>query len=145
MDKTLKEKVKEYMDNLTEEIIKLENISGTEARIRRDTLNDVIYWLQVLLDAELWQDLKARTRNKKAGYIQERAEEIFNECNINTTMENYYKLGQSSVYGFVLYMLDKEEFTKSDIKKFIVTNLKDDTQLRCDSYDIWGECLKNEK
>lgn len=145
MDKTLKEKVKEYVDNLTEEIIKLENISGTEARIRRDTLNDVIYWFQVLLNAELRQDFKARTKNKKAGYIQERAEEIFNECNINTTMESYYKLGQSSVYGLVLYMLDKEEFAKSDIKKFIVTNLKDDTQLRYDSYGIWGDCLKNEK
>lgn len=52
MYKTLKEKLSDCINDLTEEIIKLENTSGTEARIRRNTLNDVIDYLEVLLDAE---------------------------------------------------------------------------------------------
>lgn len=75
---------------------------------------------------------------RKKSYIEERASQIANECNINKTFEEYYKLGLSNAYGSVLYMLDKD-FDRCDIKKFILDGCKDDAQFRCDVFGVWAE------
>lgn len=57
---TLKENVKKFIKDLEKEVIELENTSGTEAKVRRDTLDEVIDWLEVLLDANEWTEFKKK-------------------------------------------------------------------------------------
>lgn len=57
---TLKENVKKFIKDLEKEVIELENTSGTETKVRRDTLDEVIDWLEVLLDANEWTEFKKK-------------------------------------------------------------------------------------
>lgn len=75
---------------------------------------------------------------RKKNYIENRLEEVADECNINKALEEYYKIGLSTAYGYVMYMLD-QDFDKKDIRKFIIDGLKGDTQFRCDVFGVWGE------
>lgn len=43
---------------------------------------------------------------KKKNYVEQRVEEISNKFNITELIEDYYKLGASTAYGNVMYMLD---------------------------------------
>lgn len=79
-------------------------------------------------------------RVKKKSYDDQRAEEIFNKFNITELMEDYYKLGLSSAYGYIMYMID-QDFDKRDIKKFIMDGTKDDVQFRSDVFGVWGELM----
>ncbi len=77
---------------------------------------------------------------RKKSYIENRLQEVVNECNVNKLLEEYYKIGLAHAYGNVMYMLD-QDFDKKDIKKLIMDTTKDDTQLRCDLYGVWGELM----
>lgn len=79
-----------------------------------------------------------RNKARKKGYIESRLQEITDECNINKTIEGYYKLGLANAYGYIMYMLDRD-FDKKDIKKAIMDAFKNDTQLRCDAFSVCGE------
>ena len=81
---------------------------------------------------------------RSKSYIEKRAEKIANVCNLNNTLEEYYKLGLAHAYGSVMYMLD-QDFDNKDIKKLIMDTTKDDTQLRCDLYGVWGELMDKSK
>lgn len=77
---------------------------------------------------------------KKKNYAERRVEEIANKFNITELIEDYYKLGASTAYGNVMYMLD-QDFDKKDIKKFILDGTKDDIQFRSDVFGVWGELM----
>ncbi len=87
---------------------------------------------------ERFKELRNKVRRKS--YTEKRAEEIMNEYNINKALEEYYNLGLSTAYGYVMYMLD-QDFDKKDIKKVIMDACKDDTQFRCDAFGVWGELM----
>ena len=152
MGEILKGAVSDFVDSAIKEVIALEGIMGNSADVRRVTLNEVIEHFQALLDAvqhrEFREDSKPRrakecheeieNKVRKKSYIESRIEEIVNECNINKSLEEYYKLGLSNAYGYIMYMID-QDFDKKDIKKVIMDSLKDDAQLRCDVFGVWGE------
>ena len=153
MDKELNKDVNDFKDTLIKEIINLEGVNGKNADVRRITLNEVVDHLQSLLDAEQYRDFKQNNvsktkekleklhnRVKKKSYADQRAEEIFNKFNITELMEDYYKLGLSSAYGYIMYMID-QDFDKRDIKKFIMDETKDDVQFRSDVFGVWGELM----
>lgn len=95
------------------------------------------------INKERFQEL--HNKLSKKSYIQSRSDEISKESKLQQSIEDYYKLGQSSVYGLMLYLLDREDIGKSDIKIYIIKALKDDVQLRSDTYGVWSEYLVNEK
>lgn len=92
------------------------------------------------MEKTLEQYESIRNKSRKKSYTESRFEEIANECNINKALEEYYKLGLSSAYGYVMYMLD-QDFDKKDIKKFVIDGLKSDVQFRSDVYGVWGELM----
>lgn len=95
------------------------------------------------INKERFQELHNKLIEKS--YIQNRSDEIAKESKLLQSIEDYFKLGQSSAYGLMLYLLTNEDFSKSDIKKLIIKALKDDVQLRSDTYGVWSEYLENEK
>lgn len=89
-----------------------------------------------------FQKTQNKVRNKS--YSTKRFEEIMNECSVNKAMENCFKLGVSTTLGWIMYLIDSE-FSTKDIKKLILDEIIDDTQLRCDTYGTWGDMYSKYK
>ena len=163
MSKTLKENVKQYIDDLYDEIEQLKNRNDDYAEVKTESLSKVVDWLETLLDAEQWREFrqeqkkndlddfkekyyKLKNKAKEKDYLTQRSEEIISQYGMQKLLEKFYDLGRSGVYGAMLYMLESDKFEKNEIRKVIMSELKSYTQLRCDAYSVWSELkIKNEK
>ena len=130
-----------------------------DGRATKDT-TDITGYKRVILSAKLLEEgnwyltpnkidrvekiKELHNKVKKKNYAEQRAEEIANKVNISELVDSYYKFGLAQAYGNVMYMLD-QDFDKKDIKKFIMDVTKDDTQLRCDLFGVWGELMEKSK
>ena len=103
-------------------------------------LEDGDWYLDINRNKKIEKIYELHNKFREKSYVEKRAEEIANECNINETLEKYYNLGLSTAYGYVMYMLD-QDFGKKDIKKVIMDACKDNVQFRSDVYGVWGELM----
>ena len=123
MDKIFMDTIKDFINDSIKEATKLkETLSQIEAEEIVERNKEII------------------NKIRRKSYIENRLQEVVNECNVNKSLEEYYKIGLAHAYGNVMYMLD-QDFDKKDIKKLIMDTTKDDTQLRCDLYGVWGELM----
>ena len=142
MNNSLKDNIQKFIEDLNEKIIKLENTSGTEARIERNTLNNMVDWLEVLLDSNQWNEF--RQYNNKETYFQKRVIDISDKFNtdIKQLADDYFNLGMANVFSGILFMINKECDIKS-IKEHISKQVKDNFNLRNDTYGILGDMQSN--
>ena len=165
MNKILMETIKDFINDSIKEATEFkETLSQIESddtieklnKIRKvkkknyadDSIKEATEFKETLSQIEA-EDIVKRNKEiinkiKKKSYIEQRAEGIMNECNINNAIEEYYKLGVANAYGYIMYMID-QDFDKKDIKKFIIDGTKDDSQFRCDLFGVWGELYDRSK
>ena len=81
-------------------------------------------------------------------YVGRRTNEILDSRTVKETslaFEDIYKLGQASIIGlFLALMQGNEDFKAEDFKVGMEQVMKDDIQLRCDVYGVMAEYMTRE-
>ena len=81
-------------------------------------------------------------------YITKRTNEILGSRTIRETslaFEDIYKLGQASIIGFFLGLMQgNEDFKAEDFKVAMEQVMRSDIQLRCDVYGVMAEYMTRE-
>ena len=81
-------------------------------------------------------------------YVAKRTNEILDSRTIRDiflSFEDIYKLGQASIIGFFLgLMQSNEDFRVEDFKMAMEQFMKDDIQLMCDAYGVVEEYIARE-
>ena len=88
------------------------------------------------------------TEQDTISYITKRTNEILDSKTIRKTFlefEDIYKLGQASIIGFFLGLMQvNENFTAEDFKVAMEQFVKSDAQLRCGAYNFMAEYMASE-
>lgn len=98
-------------------------------------------------DNERLEDLfnKLKNRNKKKTFINQKSDELskeWHECvakPMSEQVQKFVDLGQAKVIGHVLFWLSQEDTDKNDIKKILLSYMKDDVDMRANAYGVWGD------
>ena len=81
-------------------------------------------------------------------YVGRRTDAILDSRTIRETFlgfEDIYKLGQASIIGFFLALMQgNEDFRAEDFKMAMEQFMKNDIQLRCDVYGVMAEYMIRE-
>ena len=81
-------------------------------------------------------------------YVGRRIDAILDSRTVRNTLlafEDIYKLGQASVIGlFLALMQGNEDFKAEDFKVAMEQIMKGDIQLRCDVYGVMAEYMTRE-
>ena len=81
-------------------------------------------------------------------YITKRTNEILDSRTMRDiffSFEDIYKLGQASIIGlFLALMQSNEDFRVEDFKMAMEQFMKDDIQLMCDAYSVVAEYMARE-
>ena len=81
-------------------------------------------------------------------YVGRRTNEILDSRTIRETFlafEDIYKLGQASIIGLFLGLMQgNEDFRAEDFKVAMEQVMKSDIQLRCDVYGVMAEYMDRE-
>ena len=81
-------------------------------------------------------------------YVVKRTNEILDSRTIRDiffSFEDIYKLGQASIIGlFLALMQGNEDFKAEDFKVAMEQVMKSDIQLRCDVYGVMAEYMTRE-
>ena len=81
-------------------------------------------------------------------YVVKRTDAILDSRTIRETFlafEDIYKLGQASIIGFVLGLVQaNEDYKAEDFKMAMEQVMKGDIQLRCDVYGIMADYMIRE-
>ena len=81
-------------------------------------------------------------------YVNRRTDAILDSRTIRETslaFEDVYKLGQASIIGlFLALMQGNEDFKAEDFKVAMEQVMKSDIQLRCDVYGVMAEYMTRE-
>ena len=80
------------------------------------------------------------TEQNTINYVAKRTNEILDSRTVKETFlafEDIYKLGQASIIGFFLGLMQgNEDFKAEDFKVAMEQFMKDDIQLMCDAYSV---------
>ena len=81
-------------------------------------------------------------------YVGRRTDAILDSRTVKETFlafEDIYKLGQASIIGLFLGLMQgNEDFRAEDFKVAMEQVMKDDIQLRCDVYGVMAEYMTRE-
>lgn len=103
-----------------------------------EDISDYTGYKRVILSSELLKGKSWCLDIKEKSYVEKRTEEIMGKYNISKMMEEYYNLGFATAWGHVLYMISND-FDNKGIKKIIMNETKEKTQMRCDMYGAWDD------
>ena len=85
------------------------------------------------------------TEQNTINYVAKRTNEILDSRTVKETFlafEDIYKLGQASIIGFFLGLMQgNEDFKAEDFKVAMEQAMKSDIQLRCDVYGVMAEYM----
>ena len=88
------------------------------------------------------------TEQDTMNYVGRRTNEILDSRTVRETFlafEDIYKLGQASIIGFFLGLVQaNEDFKAEDFKMAMEQFMKNDIQLRCDVYGVMAEYMDRE-
>ena len=98
-------------------------------------------------DNERLEDLfnKLKNRNKKKSFIDQKSDELSKEWHeyvvkpMSEQIQKFVDLGQAKVIGYILFWLDQEDTDKNEIKKILISYMKDDVDMRSNAYAVWGD------
>ena len=95
---------------------------------------------------DLLAQLKEKTdKINNKPFIDKKSDELsreWHECvskPMNDQVHKFVDLGQAKVIGYVLFFLNQEDLDKNDIKKILLSYMKDDVDMRSNAYGIWGD------
>lgn len=81
-------------------------------------------------------------------YTSKRSKEIIQGNTVNDIdkcFESFYVLGQASIIGFFLSLkASNDNFTSEDFKEAMMQFIKQNIQLRCDTYGVMAEYMRRE-
>lgn len=79
---------------------------------------------------------------KRKSFISKKSEELQAQYDMSGLVDDYYGLGMSSAFGYVLFALD-EEYTNKELRELIRDILGTNEKLMADAYAIAYDVHKN--
>ena len=99
--------------------------------------------------AERINKLKQRTKTTKPTYLNTKMDEYTKRMDsllhddFKNLIDDLMRLSKAQSLGLIMYLLHDEDYSKKDMKKIIMANLKDDLELRCMAYQVMGDIAED--